>query len=74
MFKDHNCTCDEICRCGHCAPCACETMITDPHCTYCMGHLSPGNERAWREDIVKDGFDPDNVQQWLDQWKEEPED
>jgi hypothetical protein len=39
-----------------------------------MGHLSPGNERAWREDIVKDGFDPDNVQQWLDQWKEEPED
>jgi hypothetical protein len=52
-FKDYNCTCDRYCRCGRNKPCACENMLKDPHCEECLQHLSPGAERAWREDWAK---------------------
>jgi hypothetical protein len=58
-FKDHNCTCDRYCRCGVNKPCGCENMLKDPHCENCLQHLSPGAERAWREDFLAHGIDLD---------------
>jgi hypothetical protein len=68
-FKDHNCTCDEYCRCSHGRPCACEKMGQDPHCEICLNHLSPGQERAWREFMAAHGID---VEKWEEQWDEAP--
>jgi len=68
-FKDHNCTCDHYCCCDHPEPCACESVMRDPHCMMCCQHLTPGQERAWREDMIRDGFDPDDWEHW-----EEPDD
>jgi hypothetical protein len=27
-------------------------MGDDPHCMYCCQHLTPGMERAWREELA----------------------
>jgi hypothetical protein len=58
-FKDHNCTCDRYCRCPDGTYCACENMGEDPHCMFCCQHLTPGMERAWREDLAKPYPDED---------------
>jgi hypothetical protein len=60
-FKDHNCTCDSYCRCGGLDFCGCETMFKDPHCQNCLEHLTPGQERAWRETLLAEGIDPDKM-------------
>lgn len=32
-------------------PCGCKGMNKDPHCQWCLGHLTPEQEAKWRKEI-----------------------
>lgn len=66
-FKDIYCSCDEYCRCVRQVPCACAVMLKDPHCELCLQHLSPGQERVWREDMLAHGIDTNDWEKWDDE-------